>query len=500
MRPPFLLRKARCVLGVTICLVSCVAVYAYYTDVFFSGIGFGMKAGASNDLRKIAGASVYEFDIVRSDEKRLPVVETTPSSHVPSSQGHDVSSTVVSVRDSLTPSSAVTQTLAPTKRPKMNVTLRPTVNSAVTTHKRLASTHVVTTTVKPINNFTIYTEGNNNRMCEPLPVTVSQNASLFRCDFRTRAPLACSFRLRAELSCNESSVDILYKWVKLDSPPLVYDYEDPCLARVITQKCTKTGLIPRVLHYVNFNRRKMEFHGFLSVLSSFRFSQPCLVLYHADYLPYGMYWAALLQVVPNIIHVNRTQPTDIFGHKIYIVQHRSDVARLQAIIKFGGIYSDTDHIVLNPLDPLLHHSVVMGIENEDQNFGNGFYLGQAGAEFLRLWYDSYHTFNDTEWGEHSCIVPFKLHKKHPDVALHVVDSFFRPNGMHVTFQFFSAYYNWTEMYGVHLYQRVYTEYFVGWLENKKSSLGEITRHVLFGSSKACTGTNFPVESLVPKVT
>ncbi|KAK7501802.1 hypothetical protein BaRGS_00006888, partial [Batillaria attramentaria] len=343
----------------------------------------------------------------------------------------------------------------PTKR---RTTTRATPTTVVKTTK-VASTLAT----ELAHHFTVY-----GQICDPLPTTVPSNASIFQCDFRTRKPVPCSHRLRAELACNDSSAEIVYRWVKLDSPPAVYGYNDTCLARVVAQRCTKGGLIPRVVHYVNFNRRKMLFHGLLSVLSAVRFIRPCLVLFHADYLPFGSFWDTLVQLVPHVIHVNRTQPTAIFD-------------------QFGGVYSDTDHIVLNPLDDLLNHSVVMGIENKDKNFGNGFYMGKAGAEFLKLWHAAYRTFDDGRWGEHSCIVPFKLHKNHSEVALHVVDSFFRPNGMSIPSKFYTGHYNWTELYGVHLYQRVYKQYFQGKIETRNTSLGEITRHVLFGDSGACFG-------------
>lgn len=43
----------------------------------------------------------------------------------------------------------------------------------------------------------------------------------------------------------------------------------------------------------------------------------------------------------------------------------SDVARLYAMEKMGGIYMDTDVEVLKPLDAFLHHSAFSGFENDD---------------------------------------------------------------------------------------------------------------------------------------
>lgn len=155
---------------------------------------------------------------------------------------------------------------------------------------------------------------------------------------------------------------------------------------------------------------------------------------------------------------------------------------------------DTDHILLNPLDSLRNYSVVMGVEIPGQNFGNGMFMGKPNAKFFDVWYDAYQSFNDNEWAIHSTIMPYRLHSIFPLVDLHVVDTFFKPDYSRIRDEFYKNKYNWTKLYGMHLYVRMNKEFFEGRLESQKSSLGEITRHVLFGDSAACvnTGTLVPV--------
>ena len=77
--------------------------------------------------------------------------------------------------------------------------------------------------------------------------------------------------------------------------------------------------------------RELPEYTFLSLLSALRFLQPCLLLFHADHLPYGKHWEALLQLTSRLVHVNRTAPAAIFGHVIQRIEHKSDVARLEAM-------------------------------------------------------------------------------------------------------------------------------------------------------------------------
>ncbi|KAK7488884.1 hypothetical protein BaRGS_00019841 [Batillaria attramentaria] len=317
------------------------------------------------------------------------------------------------------------------------------------------------------DNFTLYTRSNSNKAkCPPLPLAVPPDSNIFRCRWYHRPPTPCNFRLRARLSCTKSSPSILYEWVDLDAPPSTYALDDQCLARVIAERCTEEALIPRVVHYVNFGPRRLLFHTLLSVLSVLKFAQ----------------------LVPNLIHIKRTAPDTIFGHEINIVHHKSDVARLEAMIKFGGIYCDMDHIVLKPLHEVLQHTVVMGKEESDAHFGNGFFLGKPDSIFLKLWYESYRTFDDKVWAYNSIVVPAKLYKERGvDLGVHVVDSFFRPDWCKATEEFYENLYEWRNSYGVHLFHNGNRKFFTGRLDTFKNSLGEITRYILFGRSYLCTG-------------
>lgn len=73
----------------------------------------------------------------------------------------------------------------------------------------------------------------------------------------------------------------------------------------------------------------------------------------------------------------------------------SDVARLYALVNFGGIYMDTDVEVIRPLDSLLSYEAVSGFESETQ-IPTGLMACREGQalfqEFLRD-YDGKHFLN-----------------------------------------------------------------------------------------------------------
>lgn len=92
--------------------------------------------------------------------------------------------------------------------------------------------------------------------------------------------------------------------------------------------------MPKIVHYVwlGNKRREFEFQNFLSVLSAYKFIKPCMIFFHGETLPYGQYWDYLLKIVPNIVHVYRKAPEFIHGIKLSYIEHKADIARLEAIL------------------------------------------------------------------------------------------------------------------------------------------------------------------------
>lgn len=60
----------------------------------------------------------------------------------------------------------------------------------------------------------------------------------------------------------------------------------------------------------------------------------------------------------------------------------SDVCRLYAIDKMGGIYMDTDVEALKPLDAFLHHAAFSGFENDDF-VPTGIMAGEKGCQWVK---------------------------------------------------------------------------------------------------------------------
>ena len=158
---------------------------------------------------------------------------------------------------------------------------------------------------------------------------------------------------------------------------------------------------------------------------------------------------------------------------------------VQVLMTFGGIYVDTDMVLLRPIDRLLLQETVMGAE--DVGFlSNGFIAAAPNARFLRLWYHSYRTFNDELWSEHSVRLPWKLAMKNPHLIHIEMQSINRPNcgSERKYLDTEGLYYNLTRNYAVHLWYRFYdVEHDPFSIRLLNNTIGRIFRYIYFNQPK-----------------
>lgn len=146
---------------------------------------------------------------------------------------------------------------------------------------------------------------------------------------------------------------------------------------------------------------------------------------------------------------------------------------------------DGDYVIVNPLDKLLKYPVVMSVETDGLAICNCVFMGKSRAKFLDIWYDTYQSFNDKEWGTTSVIMPFKLNQIFPQIGLHLEENLIKPWNTISMDAMYTKHYNWTRLYGVHLYARISKRYLNESLETFNSSMGEIVRKILYGNPTAC---------------
>jgi hypothetical protein len=179
--------------------------------------------------------------------------------------------------------------------------------------------------------------------------------------------------------------------------------------------------IPKVLHYCfgydsTFGGKPWSLVHYVCVKSAIDRIKPDRAYLYYEYEPQGVWWERTRTI---LTPVKIRAPREIFGNTLRHVAHRSDIVRLEVLLKQGGIYLDADVFVHSDFDHLLDHSVVLGQEGSDARIGlcNAIIAAEPGAQFLKRWYEEYRWFRskgrDDYWNEHSVLVPLNLSKKYP---------------------------------------------------------------------------------------
>ena len=236
--------------------------------------------------------------------------------------------------------------------------------------------------------------------------------------------------------------------------------------------------IPRIFHFVFGLRPQTEpFHlmHYLCIASCLGINKPDAVMFHYQHMPWGPWWA----LIAPFLQLRKIEPDDFISSfsysdpKIgqYRYAHLSDIARLELLIKFGGIYADIDTLFINALpERLFEHEFVMGREKIDWKAAaakaaggslcNAFMMGTPDSDFAKLLLArTYESFDGT-WSAHSTFLPYQLSREHPDwIHVEPEPSFF--------------YYDWTkegirgifeqpltnldEAYSIHLWSHMWWE-------------------------------------------
>ena len=131
-------------------------------------------------------------------------------------------------------------------------------------------------------------------------------------------------------------------------------------------------MIPKVIHYCWFgNGNKSDLT--LKCIESWK-------KYCPDYKI--VEWTEKEIVIDSVAYMKEAYEAKAWGFV-------PDVARLQIIYKYGGIYLDTDVELIKPLDSLLDKKAFMGIEVDDYvNLGSGF-GAESGNALIKKLMDEY---------------------------------------------------------------------------------------------------------------
>ncbi|XP_067123869.1 uncharacterized protein [Centruroides vittatus] len=248
-------------------------------------------------------------------------------------------------------------------------------------------------------------------------------------------------------------------------------------------------IVPDVVHYVRFRNPKLNFVDMINIKSVYINHKPSEIVIHCDcHNLTGKYWD-MVKDIPGLRVQYKKIPTYIFGKRLSSVYHSSDIARLQILMKYGGVFLDSDVYVVKSLHYYRRFEFALGWPPK-QFLGTQVLIAHRNSRFLKLWYQSYKYYRPTRWYYNAGELPTE------SILL------FRPNFVHrVPYDFgvqnlaFMLYGvrspNWRDYHTIHLLIRhrkylVPDDHLEDFDENNiktyNKTFGDMARQVLFGKS------------------
>ncbi|XP_046675634.1 uncharacterized protein LOC124364305 [Homalodisca vitripennis] len=219
-------------------------------------------------------------------------------------------------------------------------------------------------------------------------------------------------------------------------------------------------IIPNTVHYIIFGSSSLNFISFLSVVSAIKVQQGNIWIHcDCDELS-GHYWSLIMSLsslsrVPVKVSSMR-RPTHVYGQPLSSVYHSSDVARIQVLMESGGVYLDTDMVVLQPLDKFLHYEMVVGWPYKEY-FGNQIMIGHPKARFLQKYLESYRRYLPREWYYNGGQVPTEQILMRSPHLVHRVPELFGVHNLVDQLYGTAQWTAWRRYHAVHLLSRHHTD-------------------------------------------
>jgi len=191
-------------------------------------------------------------------------------------------------------------------------------------------------------------------------------------------------------------------------------------------------MIPNIVHF-NYGLMEQEedflFVYYVAVLSCKLINNPEKIYFHYHFEPKGQWWYKTKELVD---HIKIDVPLNIGKKQLKKVAHKSDVARMQILKKYGGIYLDIDTICIRSYKDFLHNKFFIANEITESGKIMGLCNAIMGTEpdgsFITEWWDNYEEYFVTDgWQEASTHLPFILSKKNTDLTILKPSNFLLPS-------------------------------------------------------------------------
>lgn len=198
-------------------------------------------------------------------------------------------------------------------------------------------------------------------------------------------------------------------------------------------------MIPNVVHFIYPVwplTRPLSYVNYMAVKMAIAVQKPDKVKFWVNKTPAPSVWWDRIKEMVDVVYT----PMDGVYRNVNIEwpQLQSDVTRLEILQREGGIYLDTDMLMLHSMEvlPFLGHDFIIGYEPGETSMCNALMMAEPEAPFIKLWLDKMpEALQSKTWAQGGVVTPFEVWRENSHLAMAVDADWFCPLGLDKNWMF-----------------------------------------------------------------
>lgn len=190
--------------------------------------------------------------------------------------------------------------------------------------------------------------------------------------------------------------------------------------------------IPNIIHFiypVTELTRPLSYLNYQAVKRASEIHKPKEIWFWTNLDELSGEWGEA--IAPHVTLKKCELPTEYDGVPIVWPQYMADVMRLEILNEYGGIYMDTDMLLLKPLYEWMGSKLVMSWEPSEplgKSACNALIISPPENPFIDIWlYQLPMALKSDVWAEGGVNLPAEIWKKHPNTSrrnAEIIDPYF----------------------------------------------------------------------------
>lgn len=153
-----------------------------------------------------------------------------------------------------------------------------------------------------------------------------------------------------------------------------------------------SGGIPKIIHFIYLGGRPICNYHYRCIMSAILYMpSDYRILIHCSEEPVDNDYWNQIKTISRVEIVKVIAPEEFDGFKLTYIQYKADILRLTILYEYGGIYLDTDMLIIKNFEELFLSNKDFYISRETSDGGliNSFLATKPKNEFIKLWLEGF---------------------------------------------------------------------------------------------------------------